>query len=151
MVLNLRQNQSPLYIKVNANDNVAIIVNDRGLPAGTVFPCGLTLEEYVPQGHKVTLTDLKQGAAIVRYGEVIGYADRQINRGCWLQETLVRMPVPPVLEDLPIANRVPGPQPSLEGYTFEGYRNEDGSAGTKKSSSELPPAFNASSASLIMR
>ncbi|MED4802069.1 galactarate dehydratase [Bacillus atrophaeus] len=131
MVLNLRQNQSPLYIKVNANDNVAIIVNDRGLPAGTVFPCGLTLEEYVPQGHKVTLTDLKQGAAIVRYGEVIGYADRQINRGCWLQETLVRMPAPPVLEDLPIANRVPGPQPSLEGYTFEGYRNEDGSAGTK--------------------
>ena len=64
----------PLYIKVHATDNVAIVVNSGGLPAGTVFDDGLTLREHVPQGHKVALVDLAQDAAILRYGEVIGYA-----------------------------------------------------------------------------
>lgn len=81
MAMNLRQNQAPLYIKVNETDNTAIIVNDGGLPKGTVFSCGLVLEEDVPQGHKVALTDLNQGDEIVRYGEVIGFADETIKRG----------------------------------------------------------------------
>ncbi|MCR6597028.1 galactarate dehydratase [Bacillus halotolerans] len=131
MVMNLRQNQAPLYIKVNVKDNTAIIVNDGGLKKGTVFPCGLMLEEDVPQGHKVALIDLNQGDAILRYGEVIGFADQSIKRGSWVREALVRMPAPPELHDLPIANKVPEPLPPLEGYTFEGYRNADGSAGTK--------------------
>lgn len=52
MAMNLRKNQAPLYIKVHEIDNTAIIVNDGGLPKGTVFSCGLVLEEDVPQGHK---------------------------------------------------------------------------------------------------
>ena len=40
---------------------VAIVANDGGLPAGTVFPSGLTLVEKVPQGHKVALVDLAAG------------------------------------------------------------------------------------------
>nr|WGD92982.1 UxaA family hydrolase [Bacillus subtilis] len=131
MAMNLRKNQAPLYIKVHEIDNTAIIVNDGGLPKGTVFSCGLVLEEDVPQGHKVALTDLNQGDEIVRYGEVIGFADETIKRGSWIREALVRMPAPPALDDLPLANRVPRPRPPLEGYTFEGYRNADGSAGTK--------------------
>ncbi|CAF1767053.1 Galactarate dehydratase (L-threo-forming) [Bacillus subtilis] len=131
MAMNLRKNQAPLYIKVHEIDNTAIIVNDGGLPQGTVFSCGLVLEEDVPQGHKVALTDLNQGDEIVRYGEVIGFADETIKRGSWIREALVRMPAPPALDDLPLANRVPQPRPPLEGYTFEGYRNADGSAGTK--------------------
>ncbi|MCD2506042.1 UxaA family hydrolase, partial [Staphylococcus aureus] len=103
-------NQAPLYIKVHEIDNTAIIVNDGGLPKGTVFSCGLVLEEDVPQGHKVALTDLNQGDEIVRYGEVIGFADETIKRGSWIREALVRMPAPPALDDLPLANRVPQPR-----------------------------------------
>ena len=51
----------PLYIKVHASDNVAIIVNAVGLPAGTTFSDKLVLTEHVPQGHKVALTDFAQG------------------------------------------------------------------------------------------
>lgn len=112
MAMNLRKNQAPLYIKVHEIDNTAIIVNDGGLPKGTVFSCGLVLEEDVPQGHKVALTDLNQGDEIVRYGEVIGFADETIKRGSWIREALVRMPAPPALDDLPLANRVPQPRPS---------------------------------------
>ena len=50
----------PRYIKLNARDNVAIVVNDFGLPAGTRFPCGLELRAFVPQGHKTALDDIEE-------------------------------------------------------------------------------------------
>ncbi len=121
----------PLYIKVHESDNVAIIVNSNGLPPGSRFPDGLVLKERVPQGHKVALVDLAQGAAIVRYGEVIGYAERDIAQGCWIEESLVRLPSAPALDTLPLATNVPAPQAPLDGFSFEGYRNADGSVGTK--------------------
>ena len=41
------------------------------------------------------------------------------------------MPTPPELDKLELATAVPAPQAPLEGYTFEGFRNPDGSVGTK--------------------
>ncbi|WP_319242001.1 galactarate dehydratase [uncultured Propionivibrio sp.] len=129
--MNAKKPAKPLYIKVHDTDNVAIVVNSGGLPAGTVFDDGLTLREHVPQGHKVALVDLAQDAPILRYGEVIGYAEKPIARGAWIEESLVRLPVAPPLETLPLATKVPAPLPPLDGYTFEGYRNADGTVGTK--------------------
>lgn len=63
--------EQPLYIKVHPTDNVAIIVNNNGLPEGTQFADGLTLVEHVPQGHKVALQAIAQGDTIIRYGEVM--------------------------------------------------------------------------------
>lgn len=128
---NNENSKKPLYIKVHASDNVAIVVNDNGLTAGTRFSCGLTLTEHIPQGHKVALEDIAAQAAIVRYGEIIGYALRNIARGSWIDESLVTLPDAPVLESLPLATKVPPSLSPLEGFTFEGYRNEDGSVGTK--------------------
>ncbi|MDQ1912572.1 galactarate dehydratase [Paenibacillus sp. GD4] len=124
-------NETPLYIKVNEKDNVAIIVNSGGLPKGTVFPCGLELYERIPQGHKVALEDLREGDPIIRYGEIIGCASGPIAKGRWVEESMVTLPTPPRLEELPLATAIPKPLPPLEGYTFEGYRNKDGSVGTK--------------------
>lgn len=124
-------NEPPLYIKVHEDDNVAIVVNNQGLPAGTRFPDGLTLTEHVPQGHKTALEAIPAGAAIRRYGEVIGYALRDIPQGSWIEESLVALPDAPPLASLPLATNVPPPLPPLEGYTFEGYRNADGSVGTR--------------------
>ncbi len=52
---------SPRYIRLHATDNVAIVANARGLPAGSVFPDGLTLRERVPLGHKLALVDIAAG------------------------------------------------------------------------------------------
>lgn len=127
------KNESPtaFYIKVHDTDNVAIIVNDNGLKAGTCFPDGLELIEHIPQGHKVALVDIPADGEIIRYGEVIGYAARAILRGSWIDESMVVLPEAPPLHKLPLATKVPEPLPPLEGYTFEGYRNADGSVGTK--------------------
>ncbi|HEI8866885.1 TPA: galactarate dehydratase [Serratia odorifera] len=122
---------APLYIKVHAQDNVAIVVNNDGLPKGALFSCGLQLMEHIPQGHKVALDDIAAGGNIIRYGEIIGYALRNIARGSWIDESLVVLPEAPELHSLPLANRVPAPLPPLTGYTFDGYRNADGSVGTK--------------------
>jgi galactarate dehydratase len=122
---------APRYILMHGNDNVAIVVNDGGLPPGTVFPDGLTLRDRVPQGHKIALRDIAQGAAIVRYDVPIGYAVRDIAAGSWIEESLVSLPPARGLDDLPIATRAAPPAAALEGYTFEGYRNADGSVGTR--------------------
>jgi len=127
----MNQPLKPLTIKVHPTDNVAIVVNSGGLPAGTVFNDGLTLREHVPQGHKVALVEIALDAPILRYGEVIGYAMKPIPQGSWIEESLVRLPEAPPLESLPLATKVPAPLPPLEGYTFEGYRNADGTVGTK--------------------
>ncbi|OLQ49329.1 galactarate dehydratase [Bacillus paralicheniformis] len=127
----VNQTETPLYIKVNEKDNAAIIANAGGLPKGTVFPCGLNLQERIPQGHKVALTNITQGGPVIRYGEVIGYAVKPIEKGGWISESHIMLPEAPPLDELSIANKVPKPAPPLEGYTFEGYRNEDGSVGTR--------------------
>ncbi|MFS2205837.1 galactarate dehydratase [Variovorax sp. Varisp36] len=128
---NAASGASPLYIRIHANDNVAIVANDGGLKAGTSFADGLVLVDNVPQGHKVALADLAEGAAIVRYNVVIGYAQKALPRGSWVHERVMRMPVAPGLDGLPIATVKPPALPPLEGYTFEGYRNADGSVGTR--------------------
>jgi galactarate dehydratase len=122
---------SPLYIRVHPNDNVAIVVNDGGLGEGAVFPDGLVLRERVPQGHKVALADLAEGDEVIRYNVVIGYAQKALPKRSWINEHVIRMPSPPGLEDLPIATIKAPAMPPLEGYTFEGYRNADGSVGSR--------------------
>ena len=83
---------APLYITMHERDNVAIVANDGGLPAGTTFPGGLVLVDRVPQGHKVALVDIAAGEAVRRYDVVIGRAVRAIPAGSWVHERLLEMP-----------------------------------------------------------
>jgi galactarate dehydratase len=121
----------PLYVQVHPLDTVAILVNEGGLPAGTRFDSGLTLIEDVPEAHKVALVDIRAGAPILRYGSVIGYAKGDIARGSWVHEDRMCLPLVPSLESLPLATAPPPLMAPLEGYTFEGFLNDDGSVGTK--------------------
>ncbi len=121
----------PLHIRMHANDNVAIVANDGGLPADTVFADGLRLRERVPQGHKVALVDIAEGGAVLRYNVPIGYALKPIAAGSWVHERLLEMPSARGLDDLPKATVKPPSLAPLEGYTFEGYRNADGSVGSR--------------------
>src|ERR1700733_13049554 len=123
--------EPPRRIQVSPCDNVAIIVNGLGLPAGTEFPDGLVLNHFVPQGHKVALADIADGANIVRYGEVIGTAKGHIRRGDCINEDNVAMGTAPPLDQLEMATRPPPAPEPLTGYSFEGYRNADGTVGTK--------------------
>ena len=116
---------------MHEDDNVAIVVNDGGLAAGSVLDSGLVLIDKVPQGHKVLLRDLAQGDTIKRYNVTIGRALKPLKAGCWVHERLIEMPVALGFENLPIAQHQDPQLAPLEGYTFEGYKNKDGSVGTR--------------------
>lgn len=117
-------------VQVHPHDNVAIVANEGGLQAGARLPGGLVLSEPIGQGHKVALTDVPAGAEVIRYGVVIGRATEHIPAGGWVHEQRLRMPEMPGLSDLPVATRTAA-LPPLTGYTFQGYRNSDGSVGTR--------------------
>ncbi len=121
----------PLVIRMHEHDNVAVVADDGGLPAGTALPGGPTLREHVPQGHKVALADLPAGAAVVRYDVPIGYAERDIPAGSWVHERLLAMPQARALDARPAGSRKPAAAPALDGHTFQGFRNPDGSVGTR--------------------
>ncbi len=116
----------PRLIRMHPADNVAIVANDLGLPAGTRISQGLVTQEAVPQGHKVALSDIAKGAPVRRYDVVIGYAAEALAAGAWVNEKRLIMPSSPPLDDLPIATRNT-PLPPLDGYSFQGFRNANGS------------------------
>ncbi len=122
---------SPIVLRVHPDDNVAAIGNSGGLPAGARLPDGLVLLRAVPQGHKVALQNIAEGGPITRYRAVIGYAARDIAQGDWVDGPSIRMPEPPSLANLPLATRRPDKVAPLQGCSFEGYRNADGTVGTR--------------------
>lgn len=124
-------NMDPLFVRVNPRDNVAIIVNPEGLSEGTRFAGGHVLKEYIPQSHKMALSAIEQGEPVLRYGEVIGLANRPLEAGSWVREEFIDLPAAPALDELPLATAVPPVLPPLTGFTFEGYRNPDGRVGTR--------------------
>jgi galactarate dehydratase len=122
---------NPLYIVVHERDDVGIIVDPEGATQGAESPSGLVVREWIPQSHKVALRHLEKGEPVKRYGQVIGYANRAVEAGAWLREEMLDVPAPPPLDEMRLCSAVPRPLPFLENYTFDGYRNIDGSTGTK--------------------
>lgn len=122
---------TPLYIRVHLSDNTGIVVEPEGLKPGAFDDTGFTAHEAIPQSHKVALRPIQKGETVLRYGQVIGYANRPIETGFWIREDSLDTPPPPSLDDLPISTAVPASLPPLESFTFEGFQNSDGSVGTR--------------------
>jgi galactarate dehydratase len=123
--------RAPHTICMSEADNVAIVANEGGLAAGTVLASGLVLAERVPQGHKVALCAIAAGGPVIRYGIAIGHAAADIEAGRWVHERLLNMPAVRSLDGLPIATQRAAPAAPLDGYSFLGFRNRDGSVGTR--------------------
>jgi galactarate dehydratase len=117
-------------VRAHAHDNVAIVVNGGGLAAGIAISDGLSLVEHVPQGHKLALVNLPKGSEVRRYNVVIGHTSVDIPLGGWVNEQRLVMPEARSLEGLP-ASSPPAELPPLSGYTFEGFKNANGSVGTR--------------------
>ena len=123
-------------IAMHKADNVAIVVTAGGLKAGAKVrthpdASPITLINAVPQGHKVALTDIKAGEPVTRYKVNIGIAKQNIQAGTWVHERLLEMPSARNFLNLPMATAKVPAADALTGYTFEGYRNSDGSVGTR--------------------
>lgn len=111
-------------------DNVGLAVRD--LPAGAELG-GVTALEPIPQAHKVALTDIAAGGAVVRYGVVIGRAREPIAAGRHVTEKLLFLPESPALSELPFGTDITPESalPAPERTVWRGYKNKTGPAGTR--------------------
>lgn len=66
------------YIIINEFDNVAVCL--RPHTKGEVVE-GVTLLDDIPQAHKVALKDIKAGEDVIKYGNPIGHATKDIKKG----------------------------------------------------------------------
>ena len=67
---------------LNAADNIAICLED--MPAGTVVDqdnLKLTITQKIPRGHKVASRAVTKGDGIIKYGERMGHATKDISVG----------------------------------------------------------------------
>lgn len=118
------------YIKINENDNVSITVN--AISAGTMIMEGIVANRDIPQGHKIALDPIPEGGAIVRYGVTLGYAKQPIEKGDWINEHMLELPIPPSLDEMKFGTNLVTDLPEPPARTFMGYPNPDeGYAGTR--------------------
>jgi altronate hydrolase len=67
---------------LNPADNIAICLED--MPAGTVIDqdnLKLTITQKIPRGHKVASRAVTKGDGIIKYGERMGHATKDISLG----------------------------------------------------------------------
>ncbi|MFV0440233.1 MAG: galactarate dehydratase [Lachnospirales bacterium] len=117
-------------IMVNAIDNVAVVVKSGGLDIGVEVDKGIVTKTKVPQGHKVALKTFEINDPIIRYGEIIGYAKDVIQVGTHINEHMVILPQLTDIANFPFIEEKAVEVAESE-RTFMGYKNDDGSVGTK--------------------
>ena len=119
-----------LFIKVHENDNVAIAVNE--LETGIKLTDEIITLQTIPQGHKIAFNDFNKGDAIIRYNVILGYALQEIKKGSWINEHMLQLPTPPLLDEMKSGINIVKDLPKAPIRTFEGYRNPNGGfAGTR--------------------
>jgi altronate hydrolase len=118
----------PRSMKLHASDNVAVLI-EACTPGDEVQ--GITATQRIPRGHKMALAAIPEGAEIVKYGQIIGFASRPIAPGEWVHEHNVGLHDftrdYQFSEDRRLTNRAP----ASKLRTFRGYRRPNGKWGTR--------------------
>lgn len=120
------------FIQINPRDNVAVALcdNQKGAAVeigGRVY----RLLEDIPFGHKIALRDFTCGEEVVKYGEPIGHITKPVKAGEWVHSHNLATNLEGLLE---YSYNPSGAGQVKEGAcraTFEGYRRQDGSVGTR--------------------
>ena len=120
-----------LYVKIKDQDNVVVAVQD--LKAGTKVMEGLTVNQNIPQAHKIALQDIPAGGEIIRYGVVLGYAIHDIKKGDWVNEHMLDLPESPSVDEMEFGTSLVKTEdlPMPTRTTWMGYKNSEGPAGTR--------------------
>ncbi|MFZ6646986.1 UxaA family hydrolase [Undibacterium sp. TJN25] len=77
---NATLNKSALSIRLHASDNV--VIARQQLIGGTLLETEqVQVQGLVPAGHKLATAGIAQGQAVIRYGQIIGFASQPIQPG----------------------------------------------------------------------
>ncbi len=122
---------SKAVVRVSDLDNVGVVAIPSGLEKGVEVSDEVISQQFIAMGHKIALTDLPEGSPVIRYGQTISYASAFIARGSLVNEKNTTLPEPPALDEIKYIPQTQRQAEALEGHIFQGYRNKDGSVGTK--------------------
>ena len=114
-------------IHIHPSDNVAVALQD--ISAGTELTTdgvSVKAEENIPRGHKIALTDIPAGESVIKYGNPIAIADREIKKGTWVHTHNVHTGLSEGGEYFYDHKVYDLPSPAKK--TFMGYRRKDGRA-----------------------
>jgi len=125
----MSETRSPL-IRLNDSDNVAVA--RVSLNSDMVLSdFGITTKTPVPMGHKIALKAIDQGAAIIKYGNVIGNATQAIAAGEHVHSHNLAITDPHPHHDFCVDAADPALFPESARASFLGYKRTDGSVGTR--------------------
>jgi altronate hydrolase len=112
-------------VRLHPSDNV--VVAARRMTAGTRLAREhVTLGENIPSGHKIATVAIPAGAAVRKYGQVIGVATRDIAAGAHVHVQNLAM------SDLrEAAGKQEAWRHNQEPRSFDGYRRADGRVGVR--------------------
>jgi altronate hydrolase len=117
-------------VRLNAADNVVIARAE--LPPGTPLPGeGVTTRDAIPAGHKVATQPIREGEAVRRYNQIIGFATEDIGPGDHVH--VQNMDLHAFERDTAFGAdaRPTAFVPDAERATFQGYVRPDGRVGTR--------------------
>jgi len=113
-------------LTMHPEDNVALCLDP--VAQGDALPAGVIAAEEVPAGHKIALAAIPAGAAVRKYGQVIGLASTAIAPGAHVHVHNVSADVG-VLRSA--AGSADAPALAPRKATFRGYRRASGKVGTR--------------------
>ena len=119
------------FLKINPADSVIVCL--RAMKAGETVTDGdkeIKLLQDTPAGHKVLLTDKKEGENIIKYGYPIGHAAKDLKAGEWVNENNLKTNLAGTLEYTynPVDEKLNIP---VENRTFKGYVRKNGDVGIR--------------------
>ena len=120
---------SPTLV-LHASDTVGVAL--KSLEAGAITTHGPSIRRRVPKGHKFALRAMSQGSAVIKLGQVIGFASTSIEAGDWVHEHNCAM-ASEISRDYDYCAAVTPVDlfPANEIATFQGYRRANGGTGTR--------------------
>ena len=124
-------------IRIHDKDNVAVALSP--IEAGESFTFGettVTAREPIPQGHKMSLCDIREGEYIVKYGYPIGHATIDAPQGSWMHTHNIKTNLEGEVEYT--YHPEIHPLTPQEPKTFLGYRRKDGRAAIRNEIWILP-------------
>ena len=73
------------FIFMNPDDNCATALEDVLKDSQLhIKQSSIIINQNIPLGHKIALTDIKKGDLVKKYGHTIGVATEDINKGDWI-------------------------------------------------------------------
>lgn len=121
------------FIRINAADNVAVVLDDGGLRKGEVIAVDgmdVTVAEDIPRGHKLALMPVEQGADVIKYGYPIGSATRRIEPGEWVHSHNLHTALGADEQYIYRPSSV-APNAACDPVTVQGYLRSDGRMGIR--------------------